>query len=1100
MKKRFLSVLLCLCIALTLLPGTAWAADSDFTIEDGVLTKYNGSGGDVIIPSGVTSIGDGAFQDCGSLTGVTIPSGITSIGNAAFVGCISLTSVAVPSGVTNIGSNAFAECHSLTNVSIPDGVTNIGLLAFSHCYNLTSVNIPDSVTSIGQAAFNQCSSLTNITIPGSVTNITPNMFKGSGLTSVSIQSGIKAIETLAFSDCSSLTSVSIPDGVIYIGGNAFSGCSSLTNVYIPSSVTQIDSYAFYGCNSLTDIYYSGSKIDWDAIRTGADNVVASLPNVTIHYNSAGMGSAGEDPNPKPDPDPDNPKPQEYKVYRNGGYEVFDVSLEECMAKTPSTQYNPQLAHMLIAMCNSVFNNSEMIETFNSFRFEKKYRYEGSFLTYSMAKKQTEDGDIILVVVRGSESGGDWISNFDFATNDDGLHGGFADSANDLYDNMLDFLGEGADLSRTRFVITGFSRGAAVSNILAARLTDEQIAQRNIYAYTFACPDVGKITADTASHYQCIFNIADINDMVSWVPSQLLSNDWYKFGKSYWFCHDWNDYKHISRNFGAHNQAAYMDFLRSEKNTYEYTGRDTAIRIVNDAVMRQAIPGSKANGPYLVIACPVDLKIYSSNNRLIGSIIDNTASSVAEDKVLVYAFGEEKHIFFLADDSFTVEFYGTGTGTMTYTVQNMNIDTWEPIGSQTFEQVALTDGKQFVSTVNVEENVAVDVETNEVKLYVIGSDGKPEKEVLPDGKGTEVPIETPPECDHSYTTSVTAPTCTERGYTTHTCSKCGGSYVDTYTAALGHSYGEWRTVTAATAAASGLKERFCIRCNDRQTQSIPATGGNTTSGSDNNSSSGGPSYSTEIPTRVTGGTVKIAPTSASERQRVAVTVKANLGYELDKLTVTDSKGNELKLTGKGDGKYTFTMPDSKVTVDVSFAAIAEVPTAIVFTDVPSGAYYYDAVAWAVKKGVTSGASATMFSPDSNCTRAQIVTFLWRAAGSPVMGGDSPFTDVASGSYYYDAVQWAVAQGITAGTSATTFSPEAACTRGQAVTFLYRAAGSPVAGGSSAFVDVSDDAYYTNAVRWAVSKGVTAGTSTTTFGPDSNCTRAQIVSFLYRDRAN
>lgn len=270
--------------------------------------------------------------------------------------------------------------------------------------------------------------------------------------------------------------------------------------------------------------------------------------------------------------------------------------------------------------------------------------------------------------------------------------------------------------------------------------------------------------------------------------------------------------------------------------------------------------------------------------------------------------------------------------------------------------------------------------------------------------------------------------------------------------------------------------------------------------DNDSSDSDPTYSITVPSHITGGTVKVTPTSSCERQRVTVTVKANLGYELNQLIVTDRKGNELKLTDKGDGKYTFTMPDSKVTVDVSFIAIAEVPTVVAFTDVPSGAYYFDAVAWAVKKGVTSGVSATMFSPDSNCTRAQIVTFLWRAAGSPVMGGNCQFTDVASGSYYYDAVQWAIVQGITAGTSATTFRPDATCTRGQAVTFMYRAAGSPVVGESSAFADVSGDAYYTNAVQWAVSKGVTAGTSTTTFSPDSNCTRAQIVSFLYRDRAN
>lgn len=173
----------------------------------------------------------------------------------------------------------------------------------------------------------------------------------------------------------------------------------------------------------------------------------------------------------------------------------------------------------------------------------------------------------------------------------------------------------------------------------------------------------------------------------------------------------------------------------------------------------------------------------------------------------------------------------------------------------------------------------------------------------------------------------------------------------------------------------------------------------------------------------------------------------------------------------------------------------------FTDVQSSAYYYDAVAWAVKQGITVGTSAAVFSPNASCTRAQTVTFLWRAAGSPApRGSANPFTDIQPGTYYYDAVLWAVEQGITAGTSETTFSPDATVTRGQTVTFLYRAAGSPVADGSNPFGDVASNAYYANAVQWAVDKGITVGTSTATFSPDANCTRAQIVTFLYQDRAN
>ena len=266
-----------------------------------------------------------------------------------------------------------------------------------------------------------------------------------------------------------------------------------------------------------------------------------------------------------------------------------------------------------------------------------------------------------------------------------------------------------------------------------------------------------------------------------------------------------------------------------------------------------------------------------------------------------------------------------------------------------------------------------------------------------------------------------------------------------------------------------------------------------------SSSGGgsstPSYSVTTPSEVDNGSVSVSPKSARKGSTVTITVKPDDGYELDKLTVTDKNGDALKLTDKGDGKYTFTMPASKVEIEASFKQIVTEPENP-FTDVSASAYYYDAVLWAVENGVTEGTSATTFSPDMSCTRAQMVTFLWRAAGSPEpVTTTNPFTDVSSGVYYYDAVLWAVEQGITIGTSATTFAPDATVTRSQTVTFLYRAAGTPEVSGGS-FADVDANAYYADAVAWAVSEGVTVGTSDTTFSPDADCTRGQIVTFMYR----
>ena len=244
-----------------------------------------------------------------------------------------------------------------------------------------------------------------------------------------------------------------------------------------------------------------------------------------------------------------------------------------------------------------------------------------------------------------------------------------------------------------------------------------------------------------------------------------------------------------------------------------------------------------------------------------------------------------------------------------------------------------------------------------------------------------------------------------------------------------------------------------------------------------------------------GDVTASHKFAAKGTTITLTVDPDKGYVLDTLTVLDGKDKDLKLTEK-NGKFTFTMPASKVTVAATFKAAA--PTGKnPFIDVPAGSYYEDAVIWAVDKGITAGTSATTFNPNGICTRAQAVTFLWRAAGSPAAkSAVMPFTDVKAGSYYETAVLWAVENGITKDTSDTMFSPDATCTRAQIVTFLWRSQKSPAAGMANPFADVAADTYYIDAVLWAVKHNITVGTTFSIFSPDEECTRAQIVTFLYR----
>ena len=245
--------------------------------------------------------------------------------------------------------------------------------------------------------------------------------------------------------------------------------------------------------------------------------------------------------------------------------------------------------------------------------------------------------------------------------------------------------------------------------------------------------------------------------------------------------------------------------------------------------------------------------------------------------------------------------------------------------------------------------------------------------------------------------------------------------------------------------------------------------------------------------VVGGSVSISTKNATAGSTVTVTVSPEAGYRLEKLTVVDKNGKEIPVTLK-DGKYTFTMPASQVDIKPVFEKI---PAETAFPDVPSSAYYAEPVKWAAEKGITSGTKDGGFAPGNTCTRAQIVTFLWRAAGSPEpQTAETGMTDVSPAAYYAKAVAWAIENGITVGRSDGSFNPNGTCTRANGVTFLYRAARAAASGNDAGFSDVTADAYYAAAVQWALENGITNGQSNGLFGPNGACTRAQIVTFLYR----
>ena len=258
----------------------------------------------------------------------------------------------------------------------------------------------------------------------------------------------------------------------------------------------------------------------------------------------------------------------------------------------------------------------------------------------------------------------------------------------------------------------------------------------------------------------------------------------------------------------------------------------------------------------------------------------------------------------------------------------------------------------------------------------------------------------------------------------------------------------------------------------------------------------PSYPVTIPGKTENGTVTVSTKNATSGSTVTITVKPDDGFKLDELTVIDKNGNELKLTDKGNGKYTFTMPASKVEINASFVKKVEISP---FSDVSTSAYYYEAVKWAQEKGITGGIGNGLFGPNQPCTRAQIVTFLWRAAGSPVVNYAMNMSDVPEGSYYAEAVRWALSEGIATGTTGNTFSPDSECTRAQAVAFLFRYAASEAVTLQELVSGFSDadsvPGYALPAMNWALAEEIVQGNGSKLM-PNDSCTRAQIVTFLFR----
>lgn len=1547
MKRRFLSILLVLCMVMTLLPTTAWAADSDFTIENGVLTKYNGSGGDVIIPDGVTSIGDFAFKDCKTLTGIIIPKSTTSIGNWAFSDCSSLINVDIGNSITSIGASAFSNCSSLASLSLPDSVTSIGSWVFLGCNNLKSIIIPNGITDITSGAFSGCSSLTSVVIPNSVTIIGSGAFAGcSSLTSILIPTSVSKISDGAFSDCTSLTSITIPEsvstiegndlfygcsgltninlpshlttigsrmfqdctaltsitipssvsiidkqafngcnklsniiisnGVISIGDyafsfcsdltklvlpdsvttigshafqhcttltsivvpdsvtsigyqpffnsgaklssagpigggfdyefgwtteipdNAFSGCSGLTRVTIPASVTDIGQNAFNGCDGLTDVYYASSRESWALI--GGDGK-PSNETVTIHYNSTGPDDVG----------PDNMNPvyflsgwdattrtvqfgdeeitpntytvadsvdvsnissllNKYVLVTMGQgdssleYTITDIQPVESRIGTVSatgehsltidgTTYPVRQATIIVSGMYDgkevlYHVSNETIVDFNALEektgtleawdnttgkitieitayptnrttYPTNYISDLSYLqnldisshpkvTYTVAgyfgyqpiirlsaapyepdvsndynvpvheltEEESAKAELwnlladfngayqdfceayAQAVIKDAEAQGydptggytaqveammKADANKKFLTFIEPFDDSLKVYAYRAFCQMIDDAGElnGVDFSSISFS-DEFTLGSDVVNQIASQiksyketitmgdvevqiqcgfffrsdnrlgvmkirrvtggptysvylLPNENAAKEAVTQYVAALETLGNKAVKNA--YTTVIkeltglSLSSMNEKAMSEALKRLNN---KFSKAVIKGFDVGEVLTVLENcyeqFSECKKLVKMNYSSSMMDTmksslekivnfdmlnpvdFETTAatKDAAKKLTNietrliDALEEYVYTGKisdetlgKINkNPFSWLwsgKCPIEIEVYDDNNNQIGYAGGNIWFT---DDILIEKSGEEIRVY--SKEPVFVHIIGTDYGMMSFTIEEYADG--HPKGRVNYYNVPLKENQTYtVSLASSHLSSVADVimrdeqgtvvpafeyisANMDAKVQVTATASSEEAGMLiGDGnyvKGNLVTLTAYANDGYQFVGWFDGNDCVSISSTYAFVAYEDVSLIGQYTGEVFASLitfdpngGTVSTTTLTTGSDGKLSDLPTATRSDytfdgwftsvsggnkittdyvftsdttvyaHWTKNSGGSSGGGSSSSGGSSSGGSSSTSYSITAGNSAhGSVSVSPKSTSKGTKVTLTIQSDSGYELDSLVVKDTKGNAVKLTKESNTKYTFTMPNSKVTIDATFTEIEQQPSSqIRFTDVSSNAYYYDAVAWAVEQGITSGTTAITFSPNAPCTRAQIVTFLWRAAGSPVMGENNPFTDVTPGSYYYDAVQWAVAQGITVGTSVNTFSPDVTCTRGQAVTLLYRYEKSPAVSGNNAFTDVSDNAYYTNAVQWASMEGVTSGTSTTTFSPDATCTRSQIVTFLYRDMA-
>ena len=713
----------------------------------------------VIIKDGVQKIGGGAFSNCRQLKKVSIPDSVTSIEGGAFRDCDVLENINIPDRVTCISSDMFADCYSLPRIEFGKNTFDIGSYAFSNCANLKSINIPDSIKNIGENAFQNCTGLTKISFGKNINNIEGGAFLGcTGLTSVIIPDSVTYISYMAFNGCTNLKSVfigkgveaigecafgvtglkgvSIPNSVKVIGSGAFWHCKALTSVIISNGIEGIYRDAFFDCPNLHDAYYYGSEEDWSEINfesSGNDDLLNAL-----RFNSSA------------------------KINVLG--EIFSHDLKYFAKSQDSTQYNPELAHLMMTFANAAYSSEDVRCAYNQLGMSdcKQYHYDDDWETYenvracyNIGSVKDDSGNIsVLVSIRGSGNIADlrtgtldWIGNFDWNSVTDtegGPHEDFNNSMQKIYADLDEYLNQKYDKhirdddKHIRFFITSHSRGAAIAQLLELNIIDAMVynGRKNVYGYNFAVPDTCIVDYDfNVRMFENIFNVSNLKDIVSYLPgftvdfmtsipkylnTGAIDTRWRKWGVSVWY-EDGTD-EEISG--AGHDPERYLSFLRLRKPIDDYT-EDPKIYI--DA---NYYPFAYDKVQFKVYAtyCPVDVELVDKNGKVIASVINGVVEydELHYGDIIVTTDGDHKMFAVPLDSNYTLRISGSDTGTMDYYVAETNAITEEVMHIKHFKSVGIESGKEMTS-----EGVDY-LDTSDTQLFLVDKDNNKTREILTTG--------------------------------------------------------------------------------------------------------------------------------------------------------------------------------------------------------------------------------------------------------------------------------------------------------------------------------------------------------------------------------